>query len=388
MKKAMRTMNEASFPYMSARLFNTPHMITSDKLEMIIQGLEPRLFSENLAAIKGQNLDTVPFNVVDNIAVLPVHGTLVTRGGYMAAQSGLVSYPMIGANFAQALARDDVKGILLDIDSSGGESNGIFDLVADMRAQAQACGKPVWSIANYAACSAAYMLACVGEKIYTTQTSTMGSIGVVWAHIDQSKADAQAGNKWTLIHSGKNKIDGNTHRPLSDDAFAKMQNVCDQLYEMFVTNVAHTRGLDAECIRQTQASSYFGIEAVAHGLADGVASLDETLLRFQQSINLGKDAAMARHLKAQSAFEDDDDEKNTSTQESEKDEETPHAEDAPAIGEEEDVGDDGDLFPDEVDVGEDFIIDDEENSHRKQSGKAESQIQQFVNDNALLLLLT
>jgi len=72
------------------------------------------------------------------------------------------------------MARDDsaVDALLLDIDSPGGESSGVFD-------------KPVWAVANDMAFSAAYALASAADKLFVSRTGGVGSIGVIAMHVDQ-----------------------------------------------------------------------------------------------------------------------------------------------------------------------------------------------------------
>jgi ClpP class serine protease len=75
----------------------------------------------------------------------------------MDAMSGLVSYSMIEQQLALALRAPEVKGILFDIDSEGGEVKGMVD-AADLIFQSRG-QKPIWAIADDWAFSAAYGLA-------------------------------------------------------------------------------------------------------------------------------------------------------------------------------------------------------------------------------------
>jgi len=71
------------------------------------------------------------------------------------------------------LADPRVRGIVLDIDSPGGEAAGLFDL-ADRIAAARAI-KPIWAVANDAAFSAAYALAASASCVTLTRTAGVGS---------------------------------------------------------------------------------------------------------------------------------------------------------------------------------------------------------------------
>ncbi len=133
------------------------------------------------------------FQILEGIAVLPVLGTLVRRASYIGAASGLTSYHEIEAMAEQAFADPQVRAVLLEIDSSGGEAGGVFDLAQQLRTLAQTSGKPLWAIADEAALSAAYAIACAADRLWLTRTAEVGSIGVVAVHVDESVADAKAG---------------------------------------------------------------------------------------------------------------------------------------------------------------------------------------------------
>jgi capsid assembly protease len=153
----------------------------------------------------------------------------------------LTAYSDIGEAIEAAATDPGIRAILLDVDSSGGEVGGLFDLVDQIQAIRAQCGKPIWAVADEAALSAAYAIACTADRLYVTQTGEVGSIGVVAAHRDESGADAQAGLAWTFIHAGASKVDGNPHQPLSDTARASLQSDVDGLYGRFVDLVAKCR---------------------------------------------------------------------------------------------------------------------------------------------------
>lgn len=74
------------------------------------------------------------YRVERGIAVLPVTGTLVHKLGYINPVSGMSGYNGIAKRLQQAISDPDVRGVLLDIDSPGGEVAGAFD-TADLIAR-------------------------------------------------------------------------------------------------------------------------------------------------------------------------------------------------------------------------------------------------------------
>jgi signal peptide peptidase SppA len=265
-------------PHIAARLFGTPLLIARPKLDIILGVLSPRLAGQTLEPL---DLGDAPSRetaiTLDGIALVPVVGTLVSRSVYLAAASGLMSYGDLGDMIEAAAADPRVQGLMLDIDSPGGEVGGLFDLVERIQAIRRQYGKPIWAVANEAALSAAYAVALAAGRLYVTQTGEVGSIGVVAVHVDESGADRMAGLSWTFVHAGERKIDGNPHEPLSPRARADVQADVDRLYDRFVALVARNRNLPPEIVRATEAAVYRGDLAVKAGLADRVGTLRDAV---------------------------------------------------------------------------------------------------------------
>ena len=166
------------------------------------------------------------YQVKNGIAILPVSGTLVHKLGTLRPYSGMTGYDGLTARLQMAVNDPDVRGILLDIDSPGGQAAGAFDC-ADMiyRLREQ---KPVWALCNDMACSAAMLLAAACTRRLVTQTAKIGSIGVMMAHTSYEKQLAQEGVDITLIYSGQHKVDGNSIQALPAGVRADFQRRIDQ----------------------------------------------------------------------------------------------------------------------------------------------------------------
>lgn len=211
------------------------------------------------------------------IAVVPILGPLMTRGDWLTTFLGASDYGEIGAAVEAAVADPTARAVLLEVDSPGGEVGGIFDLVDRLTALREAAQKPLWAVASESALSAAFAIASVADRLYVTRTAEIGSIGVVAIHIDESVADVMAGLKWTLIHAGARKIDGNAHEPLSDSAFSEIQTDVDALHADLVTLVARNRNMSPDAVRATQAAVYRGRRGIDAGLADRLGTVDLAL---------------------------------------------------------------------------------------------------------------
>ena len=270
-------------PHMAARLFGAPLMIHRPKLEVILAVLGPRI-GLTQAAVPANAITprTAPTGAT-GIAVLPIYGTLVRRTVGLEAESGMASYQELATMLDTAVADPNVAAILLDIDSAGGESGGVFDL-AD-RVAAAAKRKPVWALANDMAFSAAYAIGSAASRFIVTRTGGVGSIGVIAMHADQSVKDAKDGVRYTTVFAGARKNDLNPHEPISDEAHAFLKNEVERVYGLFVETVSRNRGVSADAVRATEASIYYGADAVAAGLADAVGTFDDVLAEFTESLS-------------------------------------------------------------------------------------------------------
>jgi len=278
--------------YLASRLFGTPLLIHRPKLDVILSVVGQRIGMADvpampmmdLAAFQRPPLAASP----EGISVIPIHGSLVKRSLGMEAASGLTSYGEIAALLDAALADSQVSGILLDIDSPGGEASGSFELARRVREVASQ--KPVWAVANDAAYSAAYAIAASAQRLFVTETGGVGSIGVIALHVDQSVKDAKDGYHYTAITAGAHKNNYSPHEPLSDAAKTELQGEVDRLYAIFTEHVAAMRSLDLDAVRATEAGLFFGTNAVTQGLADGVQTLEDTLSQFHSYLNARQNA--------------------------------------------------------------------------------------------------
>ena len=271
-------------PHLAARLFGVPLAIHRPKLDVILSVLGARIGLADLAAPVGYTPAARALGPPSGkVAVIPIHGTLVRRTSGIEAESGLASYTGIAAQLDAALASPEIAAILLDIDSPGGESGGVFDLADRIRAASEV--KPVWAVANDMAFSAAYALASAATRVFVARTGGVGSIGVIAMHVDQSVKDAQDGVRYTAVFAGERKNDLNPHEPISNEAHAVLKAEVVRIYDLFVETVARHRGLDADAVRATEAGLFFGPDAVATGLADAVGSLEDALTQLTQSLS-------------------------------------------------------------------------------------------------------
>lgn len=222
-----------------------------------------------------------PYEVVDGMAIIDVSGVLVAEAGYWDGW-GVSGYKRIAAEILGAVENSAIDGILLRIDSPGGETDGAFELATAVSEAAKQ--KPLWALADVSAYSAAYLIASqAGRLLAPPESGGLGSIGVYALHMDYSGYLKDLGIRPTFITAGDGKTDGNPYEPLSRAARESFQAEVDRLYESFVAAVASGRGISESVIKnEFGARTYHGGETlVSMGLADGLGTLETAMKDFR-----------------------------------------------------------------------------------------------------------
>ena len=214
------------------------------------------------------------------VSVIGIRGVISHRANLMSQISGGTSVEKLTAQFRQAVGDASVKAIVFDVDSPGGSVAGVPEL-ADEIYKARGQKKSI-AVANGMAASAAYWLAASAGEMVVIPSGQVGSIGVFAAHEDISKALEAEGIKVSLISAGKYKTDGSPYEPLSDSARADLQSKVDAFYGMFVKSVARGRRVSQDDVRSGfgQGRMVLAAQAMKEGMADRVATMDDTLARL------------------------------------------------------------------------------------------------------------
>lgn len=297
--------------HLATRVFGTPLLIRPSKLAVILNVIGPRIgLSEGAIQVQGlfdpddeddaaQTAEQrAPYAVTpDGIACIGIEGTLVKKAGWLDAMSGMMGYDSIAMQLRMACNDNAIRGIMLCLDTPGGEVSGLYDLTDEIY-NARAV-KPVYAISDDSAFSAGYAIACSAEKVFVTRTGGVGSIGVIAVHVDQSKMDEKVGLKYTAVYAGAHKNDFSSHAPLSEEAHALLKAEIDRCYDMFVDTVARGRNMKDNAIRKTEAKCFWGAEALAVGLADQVGNCDDALDAMRSAIKAKSQARVPASAVAQ-----------------------------------------------------------------------------------------
>jgi ClpP class serine protease len=210
------------------------------------------------------------YKLVDGVAIVPVSGTLAHKYGSIQPYSGMTGYDGIVARVNFAMNDPDVRGVMLDFDSPGGQVAGCFDAV-DIIARCSK-EKPIWSLGYDMHCSAAQALSSACSRRLITQTGVAGSVGVVMAHTNIEQLLKKNGTEITLFYSGAHKVDGNPYEALPDSVKTRFKAEIVRTRQVFAQKVANNIGMSLQAVLDTEAATYTGQDAVDVGFADEVVN--------------------------------------------------------------------------------------------------------------------
>lgn len=228
------------------------------------------------------------------IAVVPVFGLM--GAGLDAELLGTPTYTL-AAEFDRLAADKSVGAVVLEVDSAGGEINGISRAVDSLRRLRAA--KPVIAYVPGDACGVAYWLTAQASKIIVSPLSLVGGIGLSRVHLDTSEANKRAGVRVVSLAIPDTKADFAPGTKITDAMAARGLAEVETLASVFVADVAAGRGVPTSTVREVwqRPLHRVGAKAVAVGLANSVGHMDHALseaARFASARQATKGASAAR----------------------------------------------------------------------------------------------
>lgn len=166
--------------------------------------------------------------VGERIARVTVNGTITTDAARLKM-------------FTEIAADDAVKAVIVAINSPGGTTAGgeeLYEALGKLREK-----KPVVAVINELGASAAYMTAIGTDRIFARRLSIVGSIGVLFQHVNAGKLLDTIGVDLDKVQTGPLKAEPDLDDPLVGDVRASLQALVDDSFAWFVDIVAERRAL-------------------------------------------------------------------------------------------------------------------------------------------------
>ena len=220
-------------------------------------------------------------NPETGIAVVSITGP--TRASYW----GPGTYSNLRAIIESLLDNDDAKQIVLEINSPGGDVNGLFECCEYISKAIEA--KPIHAHVTGMCCSAAYAIASCCSDISATQTSEVGSVGVYAQAYDWEEYEKKQGLLSRIFRS-KNASRKN-ESAFSEEGAKDIQAKIDFYEDCFYTVLSEGRDMDREkCIADLGNGAVFlAVEAQERNMIDSVMSYDELIEKLSSPDNEEED---------------------------------------------------------------------------------------------------
>jgi signal peptide peptidase SppA len=238
--------------------------------------------SQAFSVVADKKADAIPLTV-DGIATISVDGVVGRKVDSFMKSSGVCDVQDVIEQAREMAGSDDVKGVLLAIDSPGGTVTGVPEAAYALRQLA--AQKPLVAFADGLAASAGYWLASQASAIYAESSAQVGSIGVYQYLLDTSRKAELEGIKPMLFATGKYKGMGIEGLPLSADQQTKIQDTVDIVFGWFKRDVALARKLNDE---DMQGQTFFAEDAVSRNLIDRVGTRADALAELRAMIGKGE----------------------------------------------------------------------------------------------------
>lgn len=218
-------------------------------------------------------------SVNNGVATIQVFGVLMRSVPTFYRWYGIAAteYGDISAQISAAVNNPDVKSIVLDVDSPGGQVAGGMECASIIAAAAKK--KTVTAKVENLCASGAYWLSSQATKIIANPNAMVGSIGVYMVITDYSKYAEDLGMKVHVIRSGEHKGAGVPGAEITEKQIDGFQEVIDGMADNFIAAVASGRSMtEAKARKVATGQTWLAAQAAEKGLVDTVIKLESEIL--------------------------------------------------------------------------------------------------------------
>ena len=253
----------------------------------------PRLFLSRYAQTRSGARAIPVRESKPTIAVVTVVGPIVSgRGGpqVLPFSRSSAGGDTVAAALREAAADDDVKAVVLRVDSPGGSvtaSETIWREVTRIRD----CGKPVVASMGAVAASGGYYISMAADTIVADPGTITGSIGVVTGKLVARDLKERLGVGSDSVRTNDNADAWSANAPFTVEQQAMVEAEADLFYDDFVRRAAEARGMTVgELDAVARGRVWTGADAKERGLVDELGGLRAAVRRAKVLAGLDADA--------------------------------------------------------------------------------------------------
>lgn len=198
-----------------------------------------------------------------------------------------------------AIDREQIKAVLLEIDSPGGEVTAA-DVIHHHLGKIRGLKKPIVALIGMMGASGGYYVACAADEIWAHPTSIVGSIGVIMQGANLEKFAQMIGYRHIPLKSERTpkKDILSPFREMTEEERTMLVSIVDSLYDRFLDIVCAARKKNREEITKlADGSIYTAQQAVKNGLLDGIGYRDEAYAKVMELAGLKSAKLVKRKTK-------------------------------------------------------------------------------------------
>jgi signal peptide peptidase SppA len=247
----------------------------------VLADLEARDLEARSSGATSSRREDQPYMLRGDTAIVSVSGVLMKSVPWWHKYAGVqsTSTPDVANAIAAAAADPQVRSIVLQIDSPGGQAFGVHAAAEAIGAAAKR--KPVNAVVESLAASGAYWLASQAQTIAASPDSLVGSIGVYQVVVDSSAAAMKDGVQVHVIRSGEHKGAAVPGSKVTPEQLSAIQSLVDGLAALFRTSVSSGRKLEPNKTASVATGQvWLAGEAQKLGLVDSVEPVAKALSRL------------------------------------------------------------------------------------------------------------
>jgi protease-4 len=229
------------------------------------------------------------------VAVITVAGPIVGgRGGPGLSPFGRSSAggDTIAAALREAGADDDVKAVVLRVDSPGGSVSASETIWREV-CRVRAAGKPVVASMGSVAASGGYYVAMAAEVIVANPATITGSIGVITGKLVARELKDRLGVGSESLRTNVNADAWSVNSPFTTEQYDMVEAEANLFYDDFVRRVAEARKMSVEDVGiVARGRVWTGADAIERGLVDELGGLRTAVRRAKVLAGLDIDATI------------------------------------------------------------------------------------------------
>lgn len=194
---------------------------------------------------------------VGSTAILNIEGVMVPKCSWIDSMCGFVSTLTLHSAFNALVADPSIGRIVLYLDTPGGSSTGIPEFAESIfNARSE---KEIVAFTDVVMASAGYWLGAAAEKIVSTPSAVIGSIGTYIPLIKYKMEGADYDVHY--ISAGENKLFGAPDIKISEAEVDYFKEKIAVHYTKFTDVISKYRGVSSEDVIGTKASWYSAEDA-------------------------------------------------------------------------------------------------------------------------------